>query len=112
MVAVRQDLMAEQNGTLSLAVQVLDSGGVNARTDLTGWTGAMQIRETRDAASALLAEATVTIDVATGTVTAVVDAAELVAEWRSGEYDLVIVKGTEREPLAWGTVRFRRTVTT
>lgn len=110
MVAVRQDLQAEQNGTLRFEVTVLNSDGVEPRTDLTGWTGVMQIRESRDADSALLAEADVTIDVANGIVSAVVDAADLVTEWRSGEYDLVIVSGTTREPLAWGTVRFRKSV--
>jgi hypothetical protein len=110
-VAVRQDLQAEQNGTLRFEVQVLDSEGVNPRTDLTGWTGVMQIRASRDIASAVIAQASVTIDTATGVVSAVVDAASLVTEWRSGEYDLVIVNGTTREPLAWGTVRFRKTVT-
>jgi hypothetical protein len=109
-VAVRQDLQAEQNGTLRFEVQVLDSGGVDPRTDLIGWTGVMQIREGRDQDAALIAEATVSIDIASGIVTAVVDAADLVTEWRAGEYDLVIVNGVDREPLAWGTVRFRKTV--
>lgn len=113
MVAVLQDIEVERGGTFELAVAVLDSGGVDPRTDLAGWTGAMQIRERRDPDSTLLATATVTIDTATGVVTATIAASltETMA-WRSGEYDLKITNGTQVLWLAKGTARFEQRSTT
>lgn len=113
MVAVHQDIVVERGGTFELAVLVLDSDGVDPRTDLAGWTGAMQIRAERDPTSTLLATATVAIDTATAVVTATIadDLTEVMA-WRSGEYDLKITNGTQTLWLAKGTARFEQRSTT
>jgi hypothetical protein len=92
---------AEQDpDTLQLAVR-----------DLTGWTGAMQIRPSATS-DTILAEAAVTIDVASGTVTATIDDVDTAdMTWRSGVYDLIITDGTETDPLAAGVARLVRGVT-
>lgn len=79
--------------------------------DLTGWTGAMQVRATEDD-DTVLAEAAVEVDAVNGIVTAVIDATDTAGYvWRSGVYDLVITDGDEVEPLASGVARCTRGVT-
>jgi len=79
--------------------------------DLTGWTGAMQVRATEDATD-ILATAVVDVDAANGVVTATIDADTTAGyAWRSGVYDLVITDGDEVEPLASGVARCTRGVT-
>lgn len=112
MTAVELNIDLAQNRTFELVAAVLASDGVTPRDDLAGWTGAMQIRDSRSTAATLLAEADVTVDATTGTVTARVPAADTDgATWRSGAYDLYITNGTAREDLAYGVARLRRAVT-
>lgn len=114
MTAVYQEILVEQGGTFTLIIDVLDSGGVDNRTDLAGWAGGFVIRADRDPASVLLATGTVTVDSAAGTATAVLsDAVTSAAEWSGkAQYDIWIhdASGTEVEPLAWGPARFRTTL--
>src|SRR5690349_9347393 len=115
MAAVKQDVTIEQGGTFTLSVQVLDSGGVNPRTDLTGWSGEIVIRTDRDPLSTLLATGPVVVDVATGVATATIPAATTYTlddtHFAGGaQYDMAIDDGgnpAEVIPLAWGTVYFR-----
>ena len=114
MAAIRHDITIRTRSTFTLSVvcfeQDPDTEQLVVR-DLTGWTGAMQVRLTADA-DTVLAEADVDIDVDTGTVTATID--DDVTEeytWRSGVYDLVIRDGLDTEPLAEGVARCVRGVT-
>lgn len=117
MTAVKQDVTIEQGGTFTLSVQVLDSGGVNPRTDLTGWSGEIVIRADRNPTSVELASGAVTVDVATGVATAIIPASTTFtldgANFAGGaQYDMAIDDGgspAEVIPLAWGTVFFRPT---
>lgn len=98
--------------TLSIAcfTEDPDSHRLTVR-DLAGWTGAMQIRPTADD-TAIYAQASVTIDVASGTVTATIpDEDTAAATWRAGVYDLYITDGVDPDTLAAGTARLRRRVT-
>lgn len=114
MAAIEHNITIRTRSTFTLAVACQeidpDTGQLVVR-DLTGWTGAMQVRLTADA-DATLAEADVEIDVDTGTVTATID--DDVTEgytWRSGVYDLVIADGVDTETLATGVARCVRGVT-
>jgi hypothetical protein len=114
MTAIRHNIELYRGGTFTLlvacVVQTAEGGPVEVR-DLTGWTGAMQVRSTVDG-DIVLAEADVEVDVATGVVTAIIEAADTEAmTWRSGVYDLVITDGIDIEPLAEGDARLRRLVT-
>lgn len=112
MPAVEQDIVVEQARTFELSVQVLDPDGVNPRTDLAGYTGAMQVRTARSTTADLLAEADVTIDALTGIVTATIDHTTTASyTWRSGVYDLYITNGTRVEPLTYGDVKLRYATT-
>lgn len=113
MAAVRWNITLSNGRTFTLRVACKvenDDETIDVR-DLTGWTGAMQIRETADA-DAVLATADVEIDTVTGIVTATItDADTEVMTWRSGVYDLIITDGTETDTLAEGSALFRRSVT-
>lgn len=114
MVAVEHNIVIEQGATFTLPVECVeedpDTGQLVVR-DLTGWTGAMQIRLTPDS-DTTLGEADVTIDVDTGTVTATIDD-DVTAEymWRAGVYNLVITDGIGTDWLAVGTAKCRRGIT-
>jgi hypothetical protein len=112
--AIQWDIELYNGRTSRLSVACVvedpDSHRVEVR-DLTGWTGAMQIRPTADDAT-VYAEAVVTIDIPTGVVTAVVTDEETAdATWRAGVYDLVITDGINPDTLAVGVARLRRSVT-
>lgn len=114
MTAVEQDIVIRQRSTFTLPVicyEVDPDTGQLVIRDLTGWTGAMQVRLTADS-DTVLAEADVTIDIDSGIVTAVIDD-DVTAEytWRSGVYDLIITDGIDTEPLAAGAARCIRGVT-
>lgn len=114
MVAVEHNIIIEQGATFVLPVicyeQNPESDQLIVR-DLTGWTGAMQVRATVDADD-ILAEADVDIDEGTGTVTATIDDTVTAGyTWRAGVYDLVITDGVDTDRLASGTARCRRGVT-
>lgn len=114
MAAIQQDITLSNGRTFTLAVVCVEEDPttheLNVR-DLTGWTGAMQIRATADA-TVVLAEADVTIAVVSGTVTATIpDTDTDTMTWRSGVYDLIITDGTETDTLAEGAARFKRSVT-
>lgn len=115
MTEINVDFTVARNAGGRIIVQLLDSGGVNPRTDLAGWTGHMQVRAERSPDATLLCEADVEIDTATGTVTGrILPADTEAADWVTGEYDLLIVNGaddTDREPLAYGTVSLRESTT-
>jgi hypothetical protein len=116
MSGVRLDIEVEQNGTFELAVQVLDSGGVDPRTDLAGWGGVLQIRADRDPLATLYASAVVSVDSATAIATATIDADDTaVMTWRSGEYDFYITDNgspAQRIFLCWGSAKFVKRVST
>lgn len=114
MTAIEQNIIIRTRSTFRLSIVCYeldpDTEQLVVR-DLTGWTGAMQVRLTPDT-DAVLAEADVDIDVATGTVTATID--DDVTEtytWRSGVYDLTITDGIDTDPLAAGVARCVRGVT-
>jgi hypothetical protein len=112
--AIEQDITIRQRSTFTLPVicyEVDPDTGQLVIRDLTGWTGAMQVRLTADS-DTVLAEADVTIDVDTGIVTATIDD-DVTAEytWRSGVYDLIITDGIDTDPLAAGAARCVRGVT-
>lgn len=114
MAALRNDIALNADRTFVLRVackeQNADTLELEVR-DLTGWTGAMQIRDTPG--GTVLAEADVEIDTATGVVTATIAAADTdTATWRSGVYDLVIDDGAgSLDALAEGVARLRPSVT-
>lgn len=114
MPATRLDLVAEPGRTLRVAADVLTSDGVTPDTGLTGWTGAMQIRATPDAAT-VLATATVTIDTATGIVTGTVGATTTATwTWDTAWYDMEITNNSDpaqADGLLYGVVRIRPTTT-
>lgn len=114
MVAVEHNIIVEQGATFTLPVACYeedpDTGQLVVR-DLTGWTGAMQIRLTPDS-DTTLGEADVDVDVVTGTVTATIDDAVTAGyTWRAGVYTLIITDGVGTDWLAAGTARCRRGVT-
>ena len=104
------NLEADQGGTVELPVAVTESDGT--ASDLTGYTGEMQVWSSYASDATLLATAAVDIDEDAGVVTGTIDGADtLTATWRSGVYDLVITNGTTPEYLARGVIRLRPTVT-
>jgi hypothetical protein len=115
--AVRLDIEVERRGTCRVVVQVLDSGGVDPRTDLSGWTGALQVRTDRTPDATLLATGVVTIDTATGVVTGVLPSTQTdpAESWAAGEYDMYIENPAQNPPerlfLVWGRALFRERVT-
>lgn len=114
MTAIEHDITIRTRSTFSLSIICFEVDPDTDRLvvrDLTGWTGAMQVRLTADTET-VLAEADVDIDVDTGTVTATID--DDVTEgytWRSGVYDLIITDGLDTDPLAAGVARCVRGVT-
>lgn len=114
MVAIRQDIQIEQYATFRLPVACMERDPVTDQLvvrDLTGWTGAMQIRLTPESVD-VLATAVVDVDVATGVVTATIDdVVTATFTWRAGVYDLIITDGVDTDPLAYGDARVRRGVT-
>lgn len=111
MVAVVRDVELEQGATFELAVDCFEEDGTTPRTDLSGYSGSMQIRETVDSAD-VLATATVTVDDDAGVVLATIPHATTAAvTWRAGVYDLEITNGTRVERLARGRVKVTRNVT-
>lgn len=115
--SARLDIEVERLGTCKVVVQVLDTDGVTPRTDLNGWTGALQVRSERDPDAALLAEGDVTIDVATGIVTGVIPQTQTdpATGWSAGAYDMYIENPATSPPerlwLTWGAARFKERVT-
>jgi hypothetical protein len=112
--AIEHDIVIRTYSTFTLAIACYDRDPDTLQLvarDLTGWTGAMQVRLTADT-DAVLAEADVDIDAGTGVVTAVIDD-DVTADytWRSGVYDLVITDGVDTESLAAGVARCVRGVT-
>jgi hypothetical protein len=112
--ALKWDIEMFNGRTFTLRVAcktVSDTTGAVSVRDLTGWTGAMQIRPTTDD-DTVYADADVTIDTATGIVTATVtDEDTAAATWRAGVYDLVITDGVDPDTLVFGTARLRRSTT-
>jgi hypothetical protein len=114
MAALRYDiaLSADRTFVLRVACKEQDADTLELEIrDLTGWSGAMQIRDTPG--GTVLAEADVEVDAATGTVTATVAAADTAdATWRSGVFDLIIDDGAGYiDPLVEGVARLRPSVT-
>ena len=116
MVAIVTDIEIEQYATFELPILCVEkdpTGETDQLTvrDLTGWTGAMQVRLTTDSTD-VLAEADVDIDVTTGVVTAMIDDTVTAGyTWRTGVYDLVITDGAVTDRLATGSARCTRGVT-
>lgn len=111
MVAVVQDLVVEQGATFEFVVDLLGPTG-QPRTDLAGYAGALQIRESQDVASPLLAEATVTIDSANAqAVATIADTVTATYDWDAGWYDLRMDGPTRSERVARGRATLSRAVT-
>lgn len=113
MVAARLDIVVEQGATFELVVDLLDENG-DPRTDLAGYTGAMQIREERDTTSTLLATATVAIDTVNAKATATIAKATTAGYgWSAGWYDLEITNSgaTRTERIVEGRASLSRNVT-
>lgn len=114
MPATRLDVMVEERATFELTIDLLDSEG-DPRTDLTGATGAMQIREDRDDTSDLIVAATVEVDASNSQVTATITAAVTAGlDFTSGWYELRITNqaATRTERVAHGVATFSRGTTT
>lgn len=114
MVAIAHDIIVEQGATFTLPIACdevdPDSGQILVR-DLTGWTGAMQVRLTADS-DTVLAEADVEVDVDNGIVTATIDDDVTAGyTWRSGVYTLIITDGLGTDWLAAGAARCVRGAT-
>lgn len=114
MVAVEHNIVIEQGATFTLPVVCYeedpDTGQLAVR-DLTGWTGAMQVRLTAES-DTTLGEADVDIDVDTGIVTATIDDDVTAGyTWRAGVYNLIITDGVSTDWLAVGTAKCRRGIT-
>jgi hypothetical protein len=108
MVAVVLDIEIEQGVTCDIAITALAEDGVTAR-DLSGYTGAMQVRETADSMTVLLTGVvTLTAGLVTATIT---DTDTGAVEWYAGVYDIEIDNGTRSERIARGKVRVTRQVT-
>lgn len=114
MATLQQDIELFNGRTFILSIACVVEDPNTHQTsirDLTGWTGAMQIRPTPDDTT-VYNTATVTITVATGIVTATItDTATAAAVWRAGAYDLIITNGIEVDTLVAGTARLRRRTT-
>lgn len=114
MTAVLLDIVVEQGATFDLVVDLLDEDG-HPRTDLGGYTGAMQIR-TSDASDAsdatLLGTASVTVDdVNSQAVATITDTDTRGYSWTAGRWDLEITNGSRTERIATGNASLRREVT-
>ncbi|WP_213451586.1 hypothetical protein [Rhizomonospora bruguierae] len=110
MTAVLRDIVVEQGATFEFMVDLLDENE-QRRTDLAGYTGAMQIRERPDATT-VLATATVSVDASNAQVTATIPAAITTEfDWTAGVYDLEITNGARTERIAQGKARLSREVT-
>lgn len=111
--AVVYHIEADVGGNIELPIAVQESDGEAA--DLTGYTGQMKIKSSHNSDATTLATATVTINTATGVVTALIQGGDLAgATWRTGVYDLKIINGADAddvEYIARGNVRLRPTVT-
>lgn len=105
MPATEYNIDAEQDGTITLSVDVVESDGT--ASNLTGYTGSMQVRADYDDVAVL---ATATVTISGNTVTAVV-AASATGTWSSGYYDLKIASGAVVEYLVRGTIKLQPTVT-
>lgn len=91
--ATYQDIVLEDS--LLLTIELDDENG--EPRNLTGYTGAMRIRASRDdPTSDLLATGTVTIDTDDGVVTVII-ASTAAMTWVAGYYDVVIT-GTDSRP--------------
>lgn len=116
MVAIVIDIEVEQYATFELPILCVEADPTGETEqlvprDLTGWVGAMQIRDSADTGT-VLAEADVEIDTDTGLVTAVIDDTVTAGyTWRAGVYDLIITDGVTTDRLARGAARCTRGVT-
>lgn len=96
-----------QGGSMTVVVEVLEADGT--ASDLTGFTGEMQIRTGYDSDIVL---ATGDVEIDDNMVTGFVAADDLDAEpWSAAFYDMRIVDGDDVEYLVRGTVRRFQTVT-
>lgn len=113
MVATYQDVTVEQGETFRFTVDLLDLATGEARTDLDGFTGSMQIRADQSLDGELLGEADVTVDADNSQVTAVIpDDETALYDWNSGYYTLRITDGSSSERIAEGRVKLDPGVST
>ena len=112
MTATILPIVVEQGATWEVRCQIYESDGATPRSDLAGWSGAMQIRPSADS-DTVLGEADVTINGSTGVVTATLPADDTAGyDWVTGVYDLIIDNGAGRvERILQGTARLSRAVT-
>lgn len=100
---------ADQGGTIAVTVDVTEADGT--ASNLTGYTGEMQVR-TVPSSDEVLATGTVVITPTTGRVVGTIPASETAdAEWRAAHYDIRITDGTTIEYVVRGTIKLRETVT-
>lgn len=109
MAATIQNVEADRGGQIVVSVIVANADGTLA--DLTGYTGAMQVRASPDD-DEVLATGTVVIDDDLSKVTgSVASAATVDAAWFSAYYDVRITSGGEHEYVLAGRIKLRNTVT-
>ena len=109
MVAQVNNIQATRGETITVTVDVTEADGT--ASNLTGYTGEMQVRATADS-DVVLVEGTVAITPLTGRVVGTILAADTEdAEWRVGVYDLRIMSGAIVEYVVCGTITLRDSVT-
>lgn len=109
MTAELNNIEGDRGGTITVTVDVTEADGTPS--NLTGYTGEMQVRAT-PSSSVVLATGTVAITALTGRVVGTVAAADTEdAEWHVAHYDMRIMSGAIVEYVAYGTIRLRDSVT-
>lgn len=113
MLAGRYDLTIEQGATFALSMFYQDDAG--AAVDLMGYTARMQLRETVDAATAVLDLTTengrILIDAERGQVTLSIAATDTANLTGTGVYDLELVQGVTVLRILEGTYKVNPGVT-
>jgi hypothetical protein len=103
MVPAKYNIDIKTGNTFEMTITVSDFS-------LTGYTAAMQIRETREIGSPLVLDCTnyLVVDALGGTITLTIPAAatEAINTSRSAVYDLEIVSGTTKHRILEGVVVF------
>lgn len=104
--AVVYNIEGDQGGTVQVAVEVQEANGT--ASNLTGYTGTMEVLDDYGPDGVVLATGTVSIsaNVVTGTV-----AGSATLDWAAGFYDIRIANGTLVEYIARGTIKLRPTAT-
>lgn len=101
------NIEAVAGGTITVAVTVTESDGT--ASDLSGYTGEMQVRESTLSETVL---ATGTVVISGNTVTGTIPASQTEdADWVAAVYDIRIVNGTTVEYVVRGQIKLLLPVT-